>query len=747
MTTDSITQFRLAMSNYGLVLDGEIIDDGKLHRFTVAGDKYRSNNGWYVFYSDGIQSGSFGCWKRNISESWCSKKSSDMTPDEFRKYNERIEQARADRDLEIKKRHFAASEHAKIIWDSASECISHEYLTKKGIAANGARVGRWTKANEDTGEIWLDVDNALLVPVMDGKKIAGLQAIFAEKIEKIGRNKDFLSGAKKRGCYYPIGSPSKESDLIIICEGFATGASIYECTGYPVLVAFDAGNLASVADVARRRAPSSRIFICADDDRETKAPLNNPGVTMAIAACNSENKARVIVPKFKDLTRCPTDFNDLHALEGAEEVKRQILDAVCGGKEIAETADIDTKRVKIDYFSPLPEINSRGKPIATIENFKEITVRLGVNIRYNVISKDIEILIPDEEFSLDNRGNASLAWLSSWCTRFGMGTSNMCDYITYLADKNQYNPVATWIESKPWDGKKRAIYFFDTVKAAGEEADERIKNSKRAMMARWMISAVAAAFLPNGVSAHGVLVFQGDQYLGKTKWFKSLVPSDLGVIADGLMLKPDDKDSVKQAVSNWLVELGELDSTFRKADIAQLKSFLTRDKDVIRRAYARLESCYARRTVFFASVNPREFLHDQTGNRRYWTIECESIDHSHDFDMQQVWAEIHHLFKSGESWFLTPEELSDLNDKNKDFEVVDPVAERIKSALAWDSDQSLWQWLSATDALISAGFDKPTQAEATRAANVIRSLNGNLGKRSNGSRVLLTPPKLFTRGG
>jgi putative DNA primase/helicase len=200
---------------------------------------------------------------------------------------------------------------------------------------------------------------------------------------------------------------------------------------------------------------------------------------------------------------------------------------------------------------------------------------------------------------------------------------------------------------------------------------------------------------------------------------------------------------VKWAAAGANVELGELDATFRKSDIAQLKSFLTRDRDVIRRAYARLESNYARRTVFFASVNPKEFLHDPTGNRRYWTIECEDINHSHDMDMQQVWAQVYMLYLSGQSWFLTPEEMATLNDANKSFEVVDPIAERIRTKLAWDDSPMLWKWKTATDILIEIGIDKPTQTDATRAANVIRALNGNQGKRVGTGRLLLAPDKIY----
>jgi hypothetical protein len=397
----------------------------------------------------------------------------------------------------------------------------------------------------------------------------------------------------------------------------------------------------------------------------------------------------------------------------------------------SEVIDADTGEIT-DISAPLPD-EYRGRALSTIENLAEICRRLGVTVRYNVISKEEEIMIPQQAFSLDNRGNASIAWLMSWCERLRMPTGKVGDYITYMADRNLHNPVANWIESKPWDGQSRLQDLYDTVASHGDEA---LKNT---IMRRWLISAVAAAFNPTGVSAHGVLVFQGAQYMGKTAWFKRLVPKELGVVQDGMMLRPDDRDSVKQVVSHWLVELGELDATFRKSDIAQLKAFLTRDKDILRRAYARKESEFARRTVFFASVNPKEFLHDQTGNRRFWVIECKSIEYDHGIDMQQLWAEVLTMYRAGEGWTLHGEEHEALEEHNKTYEVIDPIEEIIASGLRWNEPPAAWRWRSATEVLAELGRDTCTQGEATRAAHLIRQRNGNLSRKANGARALLAP--------
>lgn len=414
------------------------------------------------------------------------------------------------------------------------------------------------------------------------------------------------------------------------------------------------------------------------------------------------------------------------------------------GHAVTEVRDVlpaQINRGDYNLAEPLKFTTEKGKPIKHIDNLREICARMGVTIRYNVIAKEEELLIPGESFTLDNGANASLAWLKSECTLFDMPTDSLDGMVTYIADKNLYNPVAEWIGSKPWDGVSRLADFYATVKGAHDDDQDR-RTLKETLLRKWCVSAVAAALSPNGISAAGVLTFQGAQYLGKTKWFKSLAPSDMNLIKDGMILRPDDKDSVKQCVSFWLVELGELDATFRKSDIAALKSFLTNDRDVLRRAYARKESTYARRTVFFASVNPKEFLHDPTGNRRYWTIEATELDHSHSIDMQQFWAEIEHVWRAGESYYLTHDEVTALNGMNEEYTAVDPVEERIMGGLQWDAARTLWRWITATDLLLEVGVDRPTRGDAASCASILRKHNWNQGRRSNGKNLLLAPPSM-----
>ena len=693
---DPIDVFRDALASAGLRTDDQFIDDGKIHRFTVHGDKPRSLNGWYVLHTDGIAAGAFGSWKHDVNGTWCAKTDTELTPAERSAHRQRIEAMRQEREAEQQRVRQAARERAAEIWEDLQPANdNHPYLLRKRVKAFGLRESR----------------GSLVLPVRspDGT-LQSLQFIDADG------NKLFLKGGMKAGCYFRIGD-APPTDRVIVAEGYATGASLHMAHGCPVAIAFDAGNLKAVSEAIRERLPDTvAIEIWADNDINTKG---NPGLTKATKAAEAIG-AKVVAPEIAG------DWNDVAVASGIDAVRDVVV--------ANDNQPLD--------LSTLPDVGARGKPLATIQNLQVILERLGVRVRYNVVRKEEEITIPGASFSIDNMANASLAWIMSECARFNYPTDKVGDFLTFLADQNLYNPAIQFVTSKPWDGQRRLQDFCDTITAKGQD-----QSLKETLIKRWMLSAIAAAFRPEGVSAHGVLVLQGDQYLGKTKWFKSLVPDSTRLAQDGMMLRPDDKDSVKQACSFWLVELGELDATFRKSDIAALKAFLTRDRDVLRRAYARKESEYARRTVFFASVNPREFLHDPTGNRRYWTIECEHIDHSHNLDMQQVWAEVYALYQAGEGWFLLPEEMEALNHHNSDFEVRDPIEDRIHTQLDWSATPDEWGWKSATDVLLSIGLDHPSKADVTHGGFILRKLNGGKAKRTGATRQLFVPPHVNERVG
>lgn len=196
------------------------------------------------------------------------------------------------------------AQSAKKIWNQAYSCLTHPYLEKKQILPHRIKV---------------NAQNNLIIPLLsvDGR-INSLQYI-----DSIG-NKRFLSGGKKKGCYFPIGNLHNR---ILLSEGFATAASIHQATNELTLCCFDAGNIPPTATALRNKYPDIEIVICADNDQYSTV---NTGLLKAIEAGN-QIKAKVVYPIFQSLENKPTDFNDLYCLEGIEVVKKQILNAFMGG--------------------------------------------------------------------------------------------------------------------------------------------------------------------------------------------------------------------------------------------------------------------------------------------------------------------------------------------------------------------------------------------------------------------------------
>jgi putative DNA primase/helicase len=347
-----------------------------------------------------------------------------------------------------------------------------------------------------------------------------------------------------------------------------------------------------------------------------------------------------------------------------------------------------------------------------------------VSIRYNVIKNKLLVIYPGHNWSIDNADNVAMTRIISLAELNGLSTSKVPSYILAIADEKLYNPVAEWILSKPWDGKNRLSDICETI----TERDDYPVRLKIMIIIKWLLSAVAAVLMPNGFKARGVLTLQGKQGLGKTSWLMSLVPD---IILREMVLKVDhhldgsNKDSIINAISHWLVEIGELDSSFRK-DIARLKGFITSDFDKIRRPYAHAPSEYPRRTVFFASVNQADFLVDSTGNSRWWTIPVEAVNYQHKIDMQQVFAQLAVDFYKGKEWWLSPEEENLLEQQNREHCSISVIREQLLEIIDTDligKDKN--PAMTATEVLKHLNYNNPSNAKARECGAILRELLGD----------------------
>src|SRR5690349_6285437 len=106
--------FRSAMRASGLEYTGPIVADGQLHRFKAEGD--HSRNCWYVFHGDHPAAGSYGCWKRGFSASWCEKNGDQFSADKWRTTKTRWRDAEEKREQTEVERRLKAKKTAAWIW-------------------------------------------------------------------------------------------------------------------------------------------------------------------------------------------------------------------------------------------------------------------------------------------------------------------------------------------------------------------------------------------------------------------------------------------------------------------------------------------------------------------------------------------------------------------------------------------------------------------------------------------------------
>ncbi|MEQ1639016.1 MAG: toprim domain-containing protein [Methylococcales bacterium] len=241
-TQEIINLFKLFMAAQGVEPPDIIVADGELHRFKVNGKLAYA----YVLHLDGTPAGFFQDFRNGIKATWKHTSNKDVrpyTPAERRAYAIKCQAAEQQRLAAEAVKHQNAAHEAAKIWQGAPPAITHPYLTKKSIQPHGSR---------------LYGGQALILPLYDASlRLMSLQFI------NLDGSKRFLKFGQKRGCYWWVG---QKTEKVLIAEGFATVATLHESTGYQCFIAWDAGNLTSVAELIRAKKQNAEIVICADND-------------------------------------------------------------------------------------------------------------------------------------------------------------------------------------------------------------------------------------------------------------------------------------------------------------------------------------------------------------------------------------------------------------------------------------------------------------------------------------------------
>ena len=269
-----------------------ILPDGKFHRFSTSG-KRDDTAGWYICFKMRLSSGEvvagvFGDFRQGIKEKWHQFHHDRLSSVDMALLKARQAAAmKKARDVRLQDQKEAVAVAQKQWHNAIPASDSHPYLLRKKVRPHGIR---------QDGDV-------LLIPVKDEQgNLWWLQKIYPDG------NKRFHKHGVVHGNFFPISNLAGESP-ICICEGYATGASIHQMTGYPVVCTFSANNLRPVAIKIRNRFPLRKIILCADNDAHLEAEGKvNIGVEKAKEAAHAIGAHLSIPPS--DGTA--VDFNDFY---------------------------------------------------------------------------------------------------------------------------------------------------------------------------------------------------------------------------------------------------------------------------------------------------------------------------------------------------------------------------------------------------------------------------------------------------
>lgn len=272
MTTldDAVAQ----MMEFGLEVEIPVAD-GNIKKCVFQQENRSKKSGWYVLHQMGdLFTGKYGSWKDGEGHKITRRNGDALESDYSKQMRINMRKEAEDRQKKKKETQRLAAIRANEVWESCTDEGSSPYLERKGCLAHGTRFHGKT----------------LVIPMGREGQMRSLQSISASGFKK------FMGGGEASGCYFII----KGSGKLAICEGFATGSTIHQATGWSVAVCFSASNLIKVAPYFKRKD----CVVCGDNDEA--------GLRYAELAAKELDCKMFIPPNIGD------DFNDMTI----EEVKK-----------------------------------------------------------------------------------------------------------------------------------------------------------------------------------------------------------------------------------------------------------------------------------------------------------------------------------------------------------------------------------------------------------------------------------------
>ena len=545
-----------------------------------------------------------------------------------------------------------------------------------------------------------------------------------------GQRRILPDGSLARGMdgvtYWLYRAPAVAStDVVWLCEG---ERDVHALEAEGVVATTDAGGCGAARHFAERGYPEmlrgKDVLIVPDADKVGR----ERGAVIAHALHGIASRVRIV-----PLPGPCKDVRDYLEAEG------KLADLIAAAVDFVPAApEPEPEPAPADYDEPPPRatVNGNGAGdwyrnllVDKNQNPRPVVANVLTVLRQHPAWKNV---LWHNEFSQDAvarspfPGHENMAgeiiWtdrhdtlLVEWLNHVGISASRdvVGQAVQAVSEEQKYHPVREFLQDvgSRWDGDPRIDTWLQ------EYLHVDCGNYHSAVGSRWLISAVARIFQP-GCKADCCLILEGEQGIKKSTalrilgepWFTDQI-ADLG-----------SKEAAIQARGVWLIEIAELDS-MKRVEVGKVKAFMSSGIDRYRPPYGKRAVDYPRQCVFAGSVNHGTYLHDETGNRRFWPVICKG-----DIDAdglaavrEQLWAEAVVRFKDGFPWWLdTPELIAEAEEHQAARFESDPWEDRVRQYLAAKDDVSITMIL---ENCISKPTKDWTQMDKQRVGRVLRSLH------------------------
>lgn len=317
----------------------------------------------------------------------------------------------------------------------------------------------------------------------------------------------------------------------------------------------------------------------------------------------------------------------------------------------------------------------------------------------------------------DDDDNRSILWMSEHFL-IEPKPAVMLQAVDLVARQHSYHVVREYLKALVWDGRPRVekAGWLQAYLGAPDTEYHRIAGM------RWLISAVARVMRPPCKADH-VLILEGLQGLGKSSSLKVL----FGDWFTDSPIRIGDREAMMLIRGVWGAEMGELDS-LNRAESTASKQFFSQIDDRYRSPWGRRPQTVPRQCVFSGSTNQRVYLKDDSGNRRYWPVECTRADLDElRADRDQLWAEALVLFQRGEPWHPLPEERDMFTEEQNKRMVQDAFSESIRAWLDAPDGGALRQRVTMSQILgqaLNLDRGKWSRVEQTRVGQLMSRIEG-----------------------